>query len=389
MYSTFHSCQCGSKPLKRAMLAHNHGAFATVNMKGQGVSSTRRHEKWGITKSGFATSQETAYPFALARTMAHAFARALVALKMTAPVDTFSELQANSSQVLQAIRGQIGLQPKAHKLPPIVNEYHTLIHVTNTRDHLPSSKLNFRLQKAVAVKCTSTDKTITIPAYSKLLSEQLKTDASTKGGVSQGIDGSEIVAVSQTWAIPWTPMQFVTEASKAGHPASLKSFVLAVLHEVTELYNKTKAHDRIKFRANQIQFWVDRCKSLAEEERKLHEQLPNHAKKLMQNKRFLLWQEMLEASQYVDMGVVSELRQGIHLKGETCRTTLWPEKFTPAAISPEELSDISRRDRSSVKNYPIISDDSTVNEAVWQQTMEEVADGFVEGPFELSTIPSG
>ena len=105
MYSTLNSCQYGSKRLKRTMLAHNHGAFAAINMKCQGVSSTHRHEKWGITKSGFATSHETAYPFALARTVAHAFARALVALNMTAPVGNFSELQANSSQVLQAIRG--------------------------------------------------------------------------------------------------------------------------------------------------------------------------------------------------------------------------------------------------------------------------------------------
>ena len=178
-------------------------------------------------------------------------------------------------------------------------------------------------------------------------------------------------------------MQFVTEASKAGHPASLKSFVPEVLHEVAELYNKTKAHDRIKLRANQIKYWVDRCKSWAEEERRLHEQLPKHAKRLMRDKGFPLWQEMLESCQYVDMGVVSEMKQGIRLTGETCKTTLWPEKFTPAVISPEELSDISRCDRSSVKNHPIVSDDTTVNEAVWQQTMQEVADGFVEGHFDL------
>ena len=67
---------------------------------------------------------------------------------------------------------------------------------------------------------------------------------------------------------------------------------------------------------------------------------------------------------------------------------MWPEKFAPAAISNEELSDISRRDRSSVINHPISSDDSTVNEAVWQETMQEVADGFVEGPFDMSSIPS-
>ena len=182
MYSTlFHPCQYGSNRLKRTMLAHNHGAFSTINMKCQGVSSTHRHEKWGITKSGFATSQETAYPFALARTIAHAFARALVALNMTAPVDTVGEMKSNPSQVLQAIRGQTGLQPKAGILPPIVNEYQTLMHIINTRENFPSSKLNFRLPKAVSVTCASIEGTITIPAYSKLSSEQLKPDASNNG----------------------------------------------------------------------------------------------------------------------------------------------------------------------------------------------------------------
>ena len=64
----------------------------------------------------------------------------------------------------------------------------------------PRSKLvqeaNVLASRSAQVTCTSTDKTITIQAYSKLLSEQLKPDASTKRGVSQGIDGSEIAAVS-------------------------------------------------------------------------------------------------------------------------------------------------------------------------------------------------
>ena len=127
---------------------------------------------------------------------------------------------------------------------------------------------------------------------------------------------------------------------------------------------------------------------LTDDEKKVHDKLPVHARKLMQSKRFLLWREMLESCSYQDMGVVDEMRQGIHLTGETCRTKLWPEKFTPAAISPDELSEISRRDRSSVVSHPIISEDKNVNDAVWQQTLQEVADGFVEGPFEMKTIPA-
>ena len=168
------------------------------------------------------------------------------------------------------------------------------------------------------------------------MSEQLKNDATSKGGEGEGIvSESDASIVCQTWAIPWSPMQFVTEASKAGHPASLKSFAPTVLHEVTEFYSKTKVRDRIKFRAEQIKHWVDRCRLLASDDKKVHEQLPTHARKLMHNKRFLLWQEMLESCSYQDMGVVSEMKHGIHLTGETCRTKLWPEKFTPAAISPD------------------------------------------------------
>ena len=312
MYSTFHTCQYGSKRLKRTMFAHNHPSFAAINMKCPGVSSSHRHDKWGVTKQGFATSEETAYPFVLAKTVAHAFAKALLSLKLTASAETFGELQASSSQVLQAIRGQTGLQPKAQKLPPIVPEHQTLIKVTNTRSNLPSSQLAFRLKSAVEIQCLTSGKKITIPAYSKLVSEQLHNDTASKGGESDSIvsevNKSDVSTVSQTWAIPWSPMQFVTEASKAGHPASSKSFAPKVLHEVTEFYNKTKVHDRIKFRADRIKHWVDRCKMLTSNENKIHEQLPAHAKKLMHNKRFLLWQEMLESCGYQDMGVVANAK---------------------------------------------------------------------------------
>ena len=384
--------------MKRTMFAHNHPSFAAINMKCPGVSSSHRHEKWGVTKRGFATSEETAYPFVLARTVAHAFAKALLSLKLTASAETLGELQTSSSQVLQAIRGQTGLQPKAQRLPPIVPEYQTWIKVTNTRSNLPSSQLSFRLKRAVAIQCLTSGKKITIPAYSKLVSEQLHNDTASNRGESESIvsevkvndsNQPDVSTVSQTWAIPWSPMQFVTdEASKAGRPASLKSFAPTVLHEVTEFYNNTRAHDRIKFRADKIKHWVDRCKMLANDENKIHEQLPAHAKKLMHNKRFLLWQEMLASCNYQDMGVVSEMQNGIHLTGETVRTKLWPEKFTPAAISPDELAEISRRDRPSVVNNPIVSEDKEVNEAVWQQTLQEVADGFVEGPFDIKSIPT-
>ena len=388
MYATFHSCQYGSKRLKRTMLAHNHPAFAAINLKCPGVSSTHRHERWGLTESGFATSQETAYPFPLAKCIANAFAKALVDLKLVAAPETLNDLNLKSPNVLQAIRGQTGVQPKATKLPPLVSEFQSLLQVANLRSSLPACNLSSRLKSASVVTCASTKRNLTIPAYSKLIAEQLVVDASEKGeDKSIEVSESNHAVVSQTWAIPWTPMQFVSEASKAGHPASLKSFVPSVLHEVSQFYSENPVHDRMKFRAKQIKHWVARCKELSHDESKLHDELPQHAKRLMQHKRFLLWKEMLQASSYSDPGVVEEMQQGIMLTGETFRTTLWPEKFTPAVISVEELADISRRDRWSVVSHPIVSEDDKVNKSVWEQTLQEVADGFIEGPFEMSSVP--
>ena len=39
-------------------------------------------------------------------------------------------------------------------------------------------------------------------------------------------------------------------------------------------------------------------------------------------------------------------------------------------------------------SHPIVSEDKNVNDAVWQQTLQEVADGFVEGPFAMKSIPA-
>ena len=60
--------QRGSRRPKRTMLAFNMEEFAIINKRCDGVTSTHRHDRWGLDHAAnrFATAMETAYPLPLA-----------------------------------------------------------------------------------------------------------------------------------------------------------------------------------------------------------------------------------------------------------------------------------------------------------------------------------
>ena len=69
---------------------------------------------------------------------------------------------------------------------------------------------------------------------------------------------------------------------------------------VTEALDKAitaNAHmslgDLIKMRAEFFGHWTQRAKSLANDERKLHQSLPAHRREILEGKRLLLMKEML------------------------------------------------------------------------------------------------
>ena len=144
-YAVFHSCQYGSHRQKKTMLAHNHHAFSSISKMCQGESKSHRHSPWGVTTGNkFATAEETAYPFQLARDIAAAYVQALLEAGMVPPPATFDQMHSQSEHVLQAIRAQSGVQPKIAKLPPLVPEFAKIItrqiNPAANNDDVPNAK---------------------------------------------------------------------------------------------------------------------------------------------------------------------------------------------------------------------------------------------------------
>ena len=274
-----------------------------------------------------------------------------------------------------------------------MSDFKTQIVLVAPQELLPKYNLSDRLNEPVAVNPEVASPYKCLPKHARLISIQTGVDQ-MKGGdqISTPEQSSKQIgsnnAVSQKWAIPWEPLEFIAAAHKAGHPMSLRSVVPEVLQEVVRYYDRNNIADRVAKRAENAKYWLAKASSLAAEEKQLKSKLHPSVCKVLSPKRIVLWREMLKAYNYHDLGVVDELVNGTKLTGNIPPCGLWSAKFSPSTVTEEELSSLARRQRPLVQHSAIISDDEEVNSSVWQQTLEEVQSGLAEGPFDLEVIPS-
>ena len=83
-------------------------------------------------------------------------------------------------------------------------------------------------------------------------------------------------------------------------------------------------------------------------------------------KRICLWQEMLQAIDYSDMGVVHEL-MGSHFVGSCEPTGLWPKKFSHATMTVVELFNAGSKEQDAPSHCHSGVGDYDVQLVVWQQ----------------------
>ena len=166
---------------------------------------------------------------------------------------------------------------------------------------------------------------------------------------------------------------------------SVKLRKLGTLHswmsagEIKGALSLERCHHRIQ----RTKFWMDRMAALKSDERTLKSKMHKDVKHVLADKNILLWEEMLAAINYEDMGVVDEFMCGTSLVGAAPATGLWPAKFTPATMSVGELHDTARRERAQA-----IDMDASMVQTVWEQTLAEVQARFLIGPIELDDVPA-
>ena len=387
-YVIFHSCQFGSRKQKKTMLAHNHPAFCMLAKRCPGGSASHSHAKWGVHQNKFVTAEETAYPIQLAAEIAYCFASALVEAGAILPPDTMFEVSGISPDLLQAIRAQTGLLPKPSKLPPLIPEYAQVVTVAGPANSLPPDSTR-RLEANFVLPSDVSTPVPLLPAQSKLL-KSYSTLLGLKAGGDDGcsLEGLSFKSnmISQKWGIPWEPIQFMQKANEVGHPCSLSSLVPDQLKACVQAYCNVSVATRCKMRVAKLKHWVQCASELKEKERQLKEGMPETVRTVLSGKKILLWEKLLAEAGYPDMAIVDEFKSGTMLVGKTPKCGLWPEKFSPASSTLDDLAAQAKNGRYTLLNQMRQRGDPIVEKSVWDQTLAEVKKGFMTGPFEPETI---
>eukprot|EP00435_Cladocopium_sp_Y103_P018449 s3915_g4.t1 len=188
-------------------------------------------------------------------------------------------------------------------------------------------------------------------------------------------------ADSQKYGTYHTPLQFLSRAQKVQHPMDSTDH----LEEPTKFaldFNFRFPSDVVKLerRKNLLQAKLMAAR-LAEDEKKLHSELPPSLQKVLEGKSLLVWKALLEKCHYDDMGVTAFMFEGVKLVGAHDTPPCFPPMVRPAALTAEGLEASSVWRRKAIVGRVAASDPAHV-EHLEETAREELGMGFLEGPFE-------
>ena len=130
--SVFDHCQYGGSRPKKTLLLHNIPSFDKLCLQCPGESSDHQHLPWGrISRFRYATSEETAYPLPLCRTMAQLLLRELTEQGYRPPPRSLADPLLNLHHAAQV---SVGAQPRGKRVPPMVSEFKAIVSVDCSHD---------------------------------------------------------------------------------------------------------------------------------------------------------------------------------------------------------------------------------------------------------------
>lgn len=141
--------------------------------------------------------------------------------------------------------------------------------------------------------------------------DQCSNPASEQGNDLEMISSSNALVGQQAWGIPFTPMEFVAEAVKKGHPKSFSSALPEVLIHAVEANFRKNHESLIGERAFWFRKWLRISSQLQAEEDSLKQSMPKHMAVILKPKRLALCKATFEDLRYVDTAVVDGVCKGV------------------------------------------------------------------------------
>ena len=362
---SFHTCMFGAKRKKdTALWTSIHQLREHLERK---CDTQHEHLRWGKTAAGFATAEECAYNDTLCGAWAEAIYDYALTQNLSKPAETVDEVQASSTNATYLNKAILGCLPRGRKLLPLPTE--CLQPQQFDVSSMPDVQ-TLALGKRIPDQCRA------FPKGSKLLRF-----VNVVGGDGDGDDKKVGLPKFALIGIPREPSQFLAEACKLTHPTTMAMSVGGMLVQNILSYNDP---NDLCFRRTQCEFankLVSLCAELRCDESRCRERMDEHVCKVLVSKRVALFQRLLEDMDYPDSKVATEMQQGFPLSGWLPASNVFPTRLRPPEIHVELLFRMAKvfsaRSIAATKS----SGCADADRRLWEATMEEVADGFLEGPF--------
>ena len=141
----------------------------------------------------------------------------------------------------------------------------------------------------------------------------------------------------------------------------------------------------IAHRAGRAKELVGLLKSMEADNAAFLDSLPATPKKILRGKRMALWKHLSKKYECPDVGIIDEIAQGCPLTGLGVHSKLFPAGFQPAQKPADHLKRQHVWLRHQVLSKCRSSGNLEVDQECWDQTLSEVKDGWMEGPFESAS----
>jgi len=210
--------------------------------------------------------------------------------------------------------------------------------------------------------------------------------------IRSAADGPESAPAELMFAmvgIPRNYMDYIAAACTLTHPLHMALRVGDALEKAIHAHISDKG---LEFRRVQCSFsklLLQWCKDLDRQEGELRAGMPAHLRKILEKKRVCVFKRALEHIQYPDVNIADEMSEGFPLGGWLPASGVFPGQVRAPSLHLETL--VSMADVFSAKTIASTkaTSDLQLDDMLWQATLDEVAAGFLSGPFECADLPPG
>ena len=270
-------------------------------------SGTHAHEQWGKTASGWATQEETAYPWGLCRALAAQLLLVLQDLGAVCTAPAFAQQEA-TIQSARAVSNHQG----SRSAPPLAPEFKEVL-------QLPASA--------------------PLPPRSRPLS-------TPRQGYIASAPNNEDTSKSISVGVHWNLEEFIEKALEQGHPERVSNPLPEELAHALEKAAALTPYEIGMERTAELRRWIALANSLSQEEAELKGTLGERRGQILGKKRLLLFEQLIKDAGHTDTELPRDLARGFDLTGRLPASNYFGPKFRPAGIPCEALRGVADRARA-------------------------------------------